>query len=260
MIFQLANIIALGVGASIGWSSPFLPLLQSENSPLSEPITSEEASWIGSILALGALVGTLLFGWLSEAVGRFWASILTSIPQIVRIRFFNEIFKSSLIYLSKQLWWVSVIVGSSVEFLLVGRFLAGLAAGGVFVLVPLYVSEIAEDKVRGILGSFFIFSINFGTLIMFVAGNYLSYSLVPRIMISFPIIFALTFVFMPESPQHLLKCGKAEHAEKSLKFLRGCRDSKELPEKVKSDLLEMSNKIDEDNNLKGKSIIAELSE
>lgn len=151
------------------------------------------------------------------------------------------------------------MIGSSVLFLLAGRFLAGLAAGGVFVLVPLYVSEISEDKVRGILGSFFIFSINFGTLAMFVAGNYLSYSLVPRIMISFPIIFALTFVFMPESPQHLLKCGKAKEAENSLKFLRGCKDSKEVPEKVKAELFEMSNKIDEHKNIKGESIISELS-
>lgn len=151
------------------------------------------------------------------------------------------------------------MIGSSVVILLVGRFLAGLAAGGVFVLVPMYVSEISEDKVRGVLGSFFIFSINFGTLIMFVAGNYLSYSLVPRIMISFPIIFALTFVFMPESPQHLLKCGRVQQAENSLKFLRGCPDSKEVPEKVRSELLEMSNKIDEDKDLKGESIIKELS-
>lgn len=151
------------------------------------------------------------------------------------------------------------MVGTSVEVLLVGRFLAGLAAGGVFVLVPLYVSEIAEDSVRGTLGSFFIFSINFGTLLMFVAGNYLSYEVVPRVMISFPIAFALTFAFLVETPQHLLKNGKGKQAENSLKFLRGCRDDKEVPEKVKSELMEMSKKIDEDSNVKGESIFKELS-
>ena len=151
------------------------------------------------------------------------------------------------------------MIGSSVGMLLGGRFFAGLAAGGVFVLVPLYVSEISEDKVRGILGSFFIFSINFGTLVMFVAGNYLSYSLVPRVMISFPILFALTFVFMPESPQHLLKCGKPKQAEEAMKFLRGCKDVKEVPEKIKSELLEISKRIDEDKDLKDESIIKELS-
>lgn len=79
------NIIALGVGASIGWSSPFLPILTSQDStPLAEPLSAEQASWVGSLLALGALCGVLLFGWLSETIGRFWASLLTSVPQIVR--------------------------------------------------------------------------------------------------------------------------------------------------------------------------------
>lgn len=128
-----------------------------------------------------------------------------------------------------------------------------------FVLVPLYVSEISEDKIRGTLGSFFIFSINFGTLLMFVAGTYLSYSIVPRIMIAFPIIFALTFAFLPETPQHLLRVGKAKQAENSLKFLRGCRKGKEVPEKIKNELLELSKKIDEDTNIKGNSLLNELS-
>lgn len=150
--------------------------------------------------------------------------------------------------------------GSSVEILLVGRFLAGLTAGGVFVLVPLYISEIAEDNLRGVLGSLFIFSINMGTLLMFIAGNYLSYSLVPQLMISLPIIFVLTFAFLPETPQHLLKCGKAKQAENSLRFLRGCLNAREVPEQVKNELLEMSKKIDEDFKVKTKSIWQEISE
>lgn len=79
------NIIALGVGASIGWASPSLPALQSaDDSPFSQPISSNEASWVGSVLALGALCGTLLYGWFSVSVGRFWALLMTSVPQIVR--------------------------------------------------------------------------------------------------------------------------------------------------------------------------------
>lgn len=148
--------------------------------------------------------------------------------------------------------------GYSVEVLLIGRLLSGLAAGGVFVLVPLYVLEISEDNVRGILGSFFIFSINFGTLLMFVAGSYLSYSLVPKLMISLPIFFALTFMYLPETPQHLLKDGKTKQAEKSLKFLRGCKSSEDAPEKIKNELLELSKKIDEDSDMKGTSILKEL--
>lgn len=151
------------------------------------------------------------------------------------------------------------MIGTSMEILLAGRFLAGFGAGGVFVLVPMYVAEISENRTRGILGSFFIFSINFGTLVMFVAGNYLSYSLVPRVMIAFPIVFAATFVFLPETPEHLLRCGKTTQAEKSLIFLRGCGNSKEVPTQIRNELLEMSKKIDEDSDIKGDSLLKELS-
>lgn len=150
------------------------------------------------------------------------------------------------------------MIGSSMSFLLAGRFLAGFGAGGVFVLVPMYVAEISENRVRGVLGSFFIFFINFGTLVMFVAGNYLSYSLVPRIMIAFPIAFAMAFAFLPETPEYLLRRGNVTQAEKSLIFLRGCGKLKEVPAQIKNELLEMSKKIDEDSSIKGDSILMEL--
>lgn len=89
------NIIALSVGASIGWSSPFLPLLSSEESPISVALNADQASWVGSLLALGALFGTLLFGWLSEKIGRFWASMLTSVTEIVNFFQFSKLSNST---------------------------------------------------------------------------------------------------------------------------------------------------------------------
>lgn len=77
------NILSLSVGASITWTSPYLRTLQDSDSPLDVPVTKEDASWIGSLLAVGALVGSFFFGWLSEKVGRFWSLIAGAIPQIV---------------------------------------------------------------------------------------------------------------------------------------------------------------------------------
>ncbi|CAO1407792.1 unnamed protein product [Diamesa hyperborea] len=231
------NIISLAVGASIGWLSPFVSLLQSENSPV-EQVSSEQVSWIGGLFCVGALVGTFVYGWLSETIGRFWTSILLAFPQIG--------------------WWMSIIVGSTIEHLFIGRFLAGLSAGGVFVLIPLYVAEISEDRIRGTLGSFFIFSINFGTLLSFIAGNYLEYKTVAYVMVALPIIFLFVFVFLPETPQFLLKRGKEKDAEKSLKFLRGCKSSAETPEFVKNELLELSKKISENSNENESSVLEKL--
>lgn len=65
------------------WTSPFLAHLKSAKSPLNEPITSDEASTIGGLLPLGALIGSILFGWVAEKVGRFWALYIVAIPAIV---------------------------------------------------------------------------------------------------------------------------------------------------------------------------------
>lgn len=76
--------LSLGVGASISWTSHSLSILHGDDSPFGEPISSSEGSWIGSLLAVGALVGSFFYGWLSEKLGRFWALILAAVPQIVR--------------------------------------------------------------------------------------------------------------------------------------------------------------------------------
>ncbi|CRK87311.1 CLUMA_CG001113, isoform A [Clunio marinus] len=234
------NIITLGVGASIGWSSQTLPILikTSNESPLKVPLTKNEASWVECNLAVGAIFGTFLFGYLSERIGRFWTAFMTALPQIF--------------------WWICVIVGKSFTILLIGRFFAGLSAGGVFVLVPLYISEISKDSLRGILGCFFMFAINLGTVLMFLAVEYLNYSIVPKIFISIPFIFTLTFMFLPETPQYLLKRGEIKKAENSLRFLRGCQNFNEVPEKVKKELLVISKEIEEETLVKNVSIIDKL--
>jgi hypothetical protein len=59
-----------------------------------------------------------------------------------------------------------------------------------------------------------------------------------------PIIFATCFIWMPESPQYLLKRGKEHEAQKSLQFFRGknCDIKNELDE-MKDDLdQQMKNK------------------
>jgi MFS family permease len=142
--------------------------------------------------------------------------------------------------------------------LIIGRFLSGLSAGGIFVLVPLYTSEISENQTRGTLGSFFIFAINLGTLLMFAVGAYLSYSISGILMLILPIVFVPMFYFLPETPQYLLKNGKIQEAEKSMKFLRGIEKSKETPDQIKKELLNLSQQNDENSENGKVSIIEEL--
>lgn len=83
--FLSVNLLTICFGAFIGWPSAALLLLQSEDSPLEGgPLTTSEVSWVGSVICIGALCGTLLFGWTSDRFGRKISMLVAVIPQLVR--------------------------------------------------------------------------------------------------------------------------------------------------------------------------------
>lgn len=114
--------------------------------------------------------------------------------------------------------------------LYVSRFLCGLSAGGSFVLVPLFVAEIAEDRlasladslililiqhvffvsIRGTLGSLMMVSANLGILLAFAVGHYLPYAIVPKVFICLPIVFLLSLFMFPETPHYFMRTNR-EH-------------------------------------------------
>lgn len=65
-----ANLVIFASGAMMGWTSPITANLANKeirsDNPLGVAITSEESSWIGSIMALGAVAGSLIAGFLAE--------------------------------------------------------------------------------------------------------------------------------------------------------------------------------------------------
>jgi len=53
-----------------------------------------------------------------------------------------------------------------------------------------------------------MFAVNLGTLVSFVAGAFLSYRVVPCVMLVVPIIFILSFIVFPEKS---IKCDNEGH-------------------------------------------------
>ncbi|XP_055636852.1 facilitated trehalose transporter Tret1-like isoform X3 [Toxorhynchites rutilus septentrionalis] len=130
----IINIINLSHGAALGWVSPFLPLLQSDDSPLETgPISVEQGSWIGSILCLGGLAGAVIYGYLAATLGVKKSIICIIIPNMG--------------------FWLIVLFGTSVYHLYIARFLEGAAGCGVIVTFPLFIADISESRIRGVLGS-----------------------------------------------------------------------------------------------------------
>lgn len=121
------NLLGLAYGLSTGWTSAAIPLLQSAESPLGcGPISNSEVSLIGSVLTVGGLAGTLMFGYAADEFGRKKSILLTAIPQIVG--------------------WILMYFAENASLLIAFRLLAGAAAGGVFTIVPVFVSEISENR------------------------------------------------------------------------------------------------------------------
>ena len=79
------NLISISYGNSAGWtSSNYLLLNSEENTPLEcGPLSTEQLSWIGALLGVGGLVGSLFFGWLADTIGRKYCLCLISIPSMV---------------------------------------------------------------------------------------------------------------------------------------------------------------------------------
>lgn len=65
----------------------------------------------------------------------------------------NYLLNKNLLFSYFQLAWLLILFAENVYYLYAARILSGFVGGGVFVMVPLFLNEIASDSVRGLLGS-----------------------------------------------------------------------------------------------------------
>lgn len=80
------------------------------------------------------------------------------------------------------------------------------------------------NRVRGQLGTIITVSVNFGILLIFIAGNFLLYHVIIFCAMAIPAIFLAAFVFFPESPHYLMLIDEPKKAENALEVYRNCRD------------------------------------
>ncbi|XP_077292176.1 facilitated trehalose transporter Tret1-like [Arctopsyche grandis] len=197
-----ANLGLVSVGMALGWTSPIIPKLRNiDSSPLDVVLSENQESWIGSLIALGAAVGPLYSGWAAGRFGRKWCIFSSGVPLLVG--------------------WILIATAGNVPQIYAARFIFGLAVGQLFTCVPMYVGEIAQNEIRGALGSFLQMFIVIGFLIPYAVGPYVDYLTLALISLVPVIIFVISFFFMPESPSYLLGKNQRADAEESLKWLRG---------------------------------------
>ncbi|KAL2731542.1 facilitated trehalose transporter Tret1-2 [Vespula maculifrons] len=197
-----ANLSVMATGAMLGWTSPMLERLikKTDDSPLDRPITMDESSWIGSLVALGAAGGSFLAGYAAEKFGRKYSLLFCVVPY--------------------SIGWALIGTANSVIQFYIARIIFGIALSFAFTVVPMYVGEIAETSVRGALGSFLQLFITFGLLYSYVIGPYVSYTVFWILCACLPVVFFVLFLLMPESPYYLITKGNREAAVAALAKLR----------------------------------------
>ena len=203
LLYFIAAIAATGgllFGFDTGVINVALPSLREQFS-----LSPNQEGLVVSAVLIGAMFGPFLSGFLTDLLGRKKINIIASLVFV--------------------LGSIVAAMASSVNMLIGGRLLLGLAIGIVAATVPLYLAELSPKDKRGQLVTFFQLAITLGILLSYVVG-FLFESAESAWRLMFwagfvpAILLFLGMLFVPESPRWLITKGRLEEAKEVLKKLR----------------------------------------
>ena len=145
-------------------------------------VSSYEASWIGSLMPLAGLVGSLMGGPLLEALGRKTTILLTAVPFVVA--------------------GLLVTFAQDVYMIYAGRSLTGFCIGIVSLSMPVYLAETIHPEVRGTLGLLPTTFGNGGVMLCYVLGFWLGWSHLALVSAILPLPFLILMITIPETPRY----------------------------------------------------------
>ncbi|RPH26092.1 sugar porter family MFS transporter [Buttiauxella warmboldiae] len=213
----LAALAGLLFGLDIGVIAGALPFIAKDFQ-----ITAHQQEWVVSSMMFGAAVGAVGSGWLSFRIGRKYSLMIGAVLFVV----------GSL----------CSAFAPDAEILIISRVLLGLAVGVASYTAPLYLSEIAPEKIRGSMISMYQLMITIGILGAYLSDTAFSYSGSWRWMlgvITIPALILLVGVFfLPDSPRWFAAKRRFHDAERVLLRLRDTsaeakRELEEIRESLK---------------------------
>jgi len=167
-------------------------------------LTSFDKELVTGLLLVGAAVGAFGSGRLCDVIGRRPVILITAAVFVLGV--------------------LGAAFSPTFWFLVVMRFVIGLAVGSASMAVPLYISEVAPPRVRGALVSFNQLALTSGILVAFLVDYALSSRADWRLMFGLATIPAASlFVGMltqAESPVWLVTHGRTTEARRVLARVR----------------------------------------
>lgn len=193
-------------------------------------LTAELTGWAASSLLVGCMAGALLGGPMGDRFGRK--------PSLI--------FCAALFALSS----VASALPNALGPFAWARFAGGVAIGAASMLSPLYIAEIAPEKIRGTLVALYQLAIVAGILVVFfvnlqiqrlgdeawnvqVGWRWMFASLaLPSV------IFGVCMAVVPESPRWLMKMGRRGEARRVLERVGGTESAEREIVQIESALRE----------------------
>jgi SP family galactose:H+ symporter-like MFS transporter len=195
----LAALAGLLFGLDMGVIAGALPFLAQEFQ-----LSSHQQEIVVSVMMFGAALGALCSGPMSSSLGRRKSLLLGATLFII----------GSL----------GCAAAGNLEILAISRFILGLAVGVASFTAPLYLSEIAPERIRGSMISLYQLMITIGILAAFISDTLLSGGGHWRWMlgvITLPaIVLFIGVLTLPESPRWLMMKDRHELAARVLRLLR----------------------------------------
>lgn len=168
-------------------------------------MNTDQFAVVSSIYTLGGLLGALTAGSFCNKYGRLRAMRLTTLFFVL-----GPLLESLAV---------------NIALLCLGRFVSGIGAGAAVVVVPIYISEIAPPKEKGLFGAFTQVMINLGILVAQLLGYFFSRDNMWRVILGAAGVIGTVqlfgLLFVPESPKWLAEHHSPDRARAILRRIRG---------------------------------------
>ncbi|XP_045505275.1 facilitated trehalose transporter Tret1-like [Colias croceus] len=189
-------------------------------------MTETELSLLGSLSSISAMLAIPFSGMVLDGLGRKNTCVLFCLLQLIG--------------------WTIVIASTSVEAVMASIFVSGITCTAILA-IPLYVSEICQDSIRGSMSSGVMMFYGLGMLISYLLGGLVEYHVMNYTCLSLTVLGMVLLCFVKESPLILIIKGNEKEAAQSIAFYRGVSaDSKEVEQEIAKIKRTLNPELDEE--------------